>query len=217
MSVALVAALTGRRFGKPFDIAIEAWELETIDASVAGGQQDQLAAALGGFQHLTFDRGGTSAQAIDVDPTFASHLEEHLVVCHTGRSRFSGNTITRVMNSYREGDHAVCDALRSLADIADTMKRALDHQDLEAIGALLQNNWEQQQRLAAGMQTPEMARLEVAMRQAGAIGGKAAGSGAGGSMFFVVPGDTTAARDAANRAGSAVIPFTFAHAGVSRG
>jgi galactokinase/mevalonate kinase-like predicted kinase len=52
------------------------------------------------------------------------------------------------------------------------------------------------------------------MRGAGALGGKAAGAGAGGSMFFLVAGDRRAAVDAATAAGATVLPVTWAAEGV---
>jgi mevalonate kinase len=70
-----------------------------------------------------------------------------------------------------------------------------------------------QRQLDPGMQTAEMARLEDAMRAAGAIGGKAAGAGAGGSMFFLVKGDRQVAVDAATAAGATVLKSTWAAEG----
>jgi mevalonate kinase len=64
------------------------------------------------------------------------------------------------------------------------------------------------------MSTPEMRRLEAAMRDAGCLGGKAAGSGAGGSMFFLAPEDPAPAREAVSRLGMQLLPVRWATAGV---
>jgi len=63
------------------------------------------------------------------------------------------------------------------------------------------------------MRTPEMARLEEALAGAGVLGGKAAGAGAGGSMFFLVR-DLPRAADAARAAGARVLPVAWASEGV---
>jgi len=58
------------------------------------------------------------------------------------------------------------------------------------------------------------AGLERALTAAGALGGKAAGAGAGGSMFFVMKG---AARDAAagvSAVGAKVLPLAWSAEGV---
>src|SRR5436189_111164 len=55
LDVALVAALSGARGERlsEREIAEQAWCLETVEAKIPGGKQDQFAAALGGFQRLT--------------------------------------------------------------------------------------------------------------------------------------------------------------------
>jgi mevalonate kinase len=64
------------------------------------------------------------------------------------------------------------------------------------------------------MSTPEMARLERAMLDAGALGGKAAGAGAGGSMFFIGPDDPREAREAVRGLGMQLLPVRWASTGV---
>jgi D-glycero-alpha-D-manno-heptose-7-phosphate kinase len=85
---------------------------------------------------------------------------------------------------------------------------------LARVAALLTANWRQQQLLDAGVSTPEMARLERAMASAGALGGKAAGAGAGGSMFFVTGDDPAPAIAAARQAGATVLPVRWVREGV---
>ena len=112
-----------------------------------------------------------------------------MLLVYTGASRFSGATIGRVMRAYERGDRAVTGALHGLREVAERMGGALRAGDLAAVGALLDANWAHQQTLDPGMCTPPMDRLAGVMRAAGAFGGKAAGSGAGGSMFFLGPDD----------------------------
>lgn len=216
LSVALAFAMAKAqgRSRSALEIAHDAWQLETVDAAVPGGQQDQYAAALGGFQYLAFDGGRTSARPLSIEPAFAQALAQHIVICYTGRSRFSGDTITRVMNAYKVREASVVDALHSLVDIAEEMASALESSDLALTGRLLAKNWAAQQRLAPGMCPDELAHLERAMFAAGAIGGKAAGAGAGGSMFFVVPGNVAAAIDAARATGAVILPTRWTDRGV---
>jgi galactokinase/mevalonate kinase-like predicted kinase len=94
------------------------------------------------------------------------------------------------------------------------MADALHAGDFARIGALLSENWRLQQRLDAGMSTPEMRRLEAAMRDAGCLGGKAAGAGAGGSMFFLAPDDPAPACEAMARLGMRLLPVRWATTGV---
>ena len=216
MDVALVAALAlarGERFtGR--ELAEQAWYLETVEAKIPGGKQDQFAAALGGFQRLTFRDPDVGIEPITLDPAFAAALERRMVLCYTGQSRVSGATIARVMTAYERGDSRVTGALRAMKDVAATMAEALRAGDVVRVATLLSENWKQQQALDPGMRTAEMAQLESALTAAGALGGKAAGSGAGGSMFFVTRDDPAPAIAAARAAGATVLPVQWALEGV---
>lgn len=216
LGVALVGALARARQDRLGDreVAEQAWQVETVEAQMPGGKQDQYAAALGGFHRFTFRDPDVGVEPLTLDPAFAAALERHTVLCYTNTTRVSGETIARVMRSYERGDGAVTGALRALKDVAAAMVEALRGADLARVGALLTDNWKHQQALDPGMRTADMARLERAMAGAGALGGKAAGAGAGGSMFFVVPGDPRAATAAAQGAGATVLPLAWAGEGM---
>ncbi len=216
MDVALVAVLSLARGERPAarEIAEQAWYLETVEARIPGGKQDQFAAALGGFQRLTFRDPDVGVEPITLDPAFAVALERRTVLCYTGTSRISGTTIARVMAAYERGEPGVTGALRALKDLAGEMAEALRAGDVGRVATLLSDNWQRQQQLDPGMCTPEMARLERALRGAGALGGKAAGAGAGGSMFFVTGDDPAPAAAAARAAGATVLPVRWAQGGV---
>ena len=215
LDVALVATLTRARLERmgERDLAEQAWQVEAVEAKVPGGKQDQYAAALGGWHRFSFRDPDVGVEPLTLDPSFAAALERHTVVCYTNQSRVSGATIGRVMSAYERGDRKVTGALRGLKDTAEAMVLALRGSDLTRVGTLLTENWTHQQALDPAMRTPEMARLEEAMREAGAIGGKAAGAGAGGSMFFLVGKDPRAAVAAATGAGATVLPVTWAAEG----
>ncbi len=216
LDVALVAVLTSAR-GEGItgrDIAEQAWYLETVEAKIPGGKQDQFAAALGGFHRFTFRDPDVGIEPITLEPAFAAALERRTVLCYTGTSRVSGATIARVMTAYERGDPVVSGALRAIKEIAGKMGEALRAADLSRVAQLLSENWAEQQRLDAGMCTPEMARLEQALRAAGALGGKAAGAGAGGSMFFIGGDELAPLVAAARGAGATVLPVRWARDGV---
>lgn len=215
LGVALVAALARARQEALTDRALadHAWQVETVEAQMPGGKQDQYAAALGGVQRLSFRDPDVGVEPVTLDPDFAAALQRQTLLCYTNTTRVSGQTITRVMRAYEQGDRTVTGALRALKDVAERMVEALRAADLARVGALLRENWTHQQALDAGMRTDDMARLEQAMAHAGALGGKAAGAGAGGSMFFVLPRDAAAAAAAARAAGATVLPLAWAHEG----
>lgn len=214
--VAITAALAHARGERhsATELAHLAWELETRDASIPGGKQDQYMAALGGFQDLTFRDPEVGHHPIAVDREFAAELSRSLVLCWTGASRLSGGTISRVMRAYERGEPGISAALFGLRNAADAMVAALAASDIAAVGAALDANWRHQQSLDARMRTPVMATLEARARQAGAIGVKAAGSGAGGCMVFLAPGRERDVAHALEAEGGSLLPVEWSWEGV---
>ena len=216
LDVALVSALSSARGELPATRAIAdlACRLEAVEAGIAGGRQDQFVATYGGFLRMRFRDPDVEIERLRIDPAFAGELERRMILCYTGASRFSGGTITRVMAAYERGESAVTGALAALREIAEAMADALEAGELSKVGELLSENWRRQQALDSAMCTEEMSRLEARMREYGALGGKAAGSGAGGCMFFLGPDDPGPAIAAARALGMRILPVQWAMDGV---
>ncbi len=211
--LAVLASVRGEVF-EPDELASMGFDLEAREAKLPGGRQDQYSAALGGFNRLTFKGETVGFEPLALEPGFLSELQRRTLICYTGRSRVSGDTIARVMGAYDRGDPVVSGALRELASLPGEMADALRAEDLARAGALLSRNWLAQQRLDAQMATPEMKRLEESVAAAGGLGGKAAGAGAGGCMFFLTGDDVEAARAAAIAAGADLLTAGYSSNGV---
>jgi D-glycero-alpha-D-manno-heptose-7-phosphate kinase len=216
LDVALVAALSAARGESPdpVDIAERACHLEAVEAGIAGGRQDQFASSHGGFLRLSFRDPDAEVQRLKLDPEFTADLARRTVLCYTSASRFSGATIDRVMRAYESGEATVARALHGLRDVAEAMVAALLAADSARVGELLTKNWAHQQALDPRMCTEEMGRLEKSVKDAGALGGKAAGSGAGGCMFFLAADDPAPVIEAARNCGVRLLPVRWAMYGV---
>jgi D-glycero-alpha-D-manno-heptose-7-phosphate kinase len=216
LDVALVATLAAAR-GDEFsrdEIAALGYQLEATEAGLPGGRQDQYSAALGGFNRMSFKAEVVGIEPLLLDAAFLAELQRRTVICYTGRSRISGDMIARVMGAYARGEAGVTGSLRELADLASAMSEALGTGDLARVGRLLSANWAAQQRLDPQMATPEMAVLERAVQAAGALGGKAAGAGAGGCMFFIAGEDRDQVLRAARSAGASILTAEWSPTGV---
>lgn len=216
LDVALISALSkarGESIERP-DLAEAAWRLEVVEAAIPGGKQDQWASALGGFRRFTFHDPTVESEHLRIDPAFLQHLERHMVLCYTGTSRISGRMISRVVGGYERGDENIVRAFRGMKDVAARMAEALEAGNPEKVGQLLNENWAHQCQLDAGMRTDEMAKLERAVSSAGVFGGKAAGAGAGGCMFFLARTDSAHVASAARNAGARILPVSWVPEGV---
>lgn len=196
LDVALVAALARCREDleyDPVDLAELGFHLEAEELGLAGGRQDQYAAALGGFLRLRFGTAGVEVQRLGVSAEHAEDLARHIVLVYTGQTHFSSATHTRVWNAYRSGDATVAAAIGAMRDIADDAAAVLEAGDWPALAALVDRNWREQQRLDPTIWTARTRRIEHAARQAGAWGVKATGAGAGGCVVILAPADVCAA------------------------
>lgn len=217
MGVAVAAALAAARGKRPMpaELAQQAHRLETEDAKVPGGRQDQYTAALGGVQFLEFEDPTVRATRLDVPADCLRDLEQHLVLCYAGASRFSGRTITRVMERYEAGDAGVAAALDGLKRCAALMRDALLAGDTGAVGELLVENRRRMLALGSELETPVMRGLAAAATRAGAVSWKPCGSGAGGCLLFLAPaGEEYAVAEALREAGGTVLRYTFDTTGV---
>src|SRR5438093_8959694 len=99
LGVALVGALTHARqdgmAARPQDVADQAWQVETIEARLPGGKQDQYAAALGGFHRLTFREPAVGIEPITLDHGVAAALERQTLICYDNKSPASATAISR--------------------------------------------------------------------------------------------------------------------------
>jgi len=216
LDVALVAALSAARgeSPNPVDIAERACHLEAVEAGIPGGRQDQFASSYGGFLRLDFKDPEAEVQRLPVDADFAEELGRRTILCYTTASRFSGATIDRVMHAYEQGDSKVARALHGIRAVAESMANALVAADTAQIGRLMSENWMHQLALDPQMRTEKMAQLEECVLAAGALGGKAAGSGAGGCMFFLAPDEPGGVIEAAQQCGVTILPVRWAMYGV---
>jgi len=218
LGVALVAAMDAalgdRRL--PAETAGIAFNIETDEAGIVGGSQDQYAAALGGLQCLVYGEPSVSSVRPGIPVATRLELQRHLVLCYTGASRLSSDTHQRVWQAFDRGDTAVRKALDGLKACALAMRSALERGDVGEVAVILSENWRHQQNLAEGMQTDAMRHLERVAAAAGADGAKACGAGAGGCLVFLArPGRDFDVTEALRGAGGTILKFTFAEEGVA--
>jgi D-glycero-alpha-D-manno-heptose-7-phosphate kinase len=194
--------------------AHEVAELATImeieELGIAGGKQDQLAAALGGINFLEFGPHRPVSSPLPVSSGVINELEKRLVLCYSGTSRLSGDIIQRVQHAYISGEAATCNALRTMREIARRVKSALLSGSLDELGPLLRENWACQRALHPSVSNETVDQLCAVAERHGALGGKACGAGGGGCIVFFCAADAErSVREALNEAGGQIIDFNL--------
>ena len=221
-SSTLVVALIGlmsdwlREPRSSYEVAELAYRIERIDMRLAGGRQDQYSAAFGGFNLIEFHAGSALVNPLRVRPDVLAELEYRLLLCYVGQTRESAHIIERQIDAYREGRDATVQALHQLKAQTVEMKRALLVGDVDAMGELLHEAWEQKKRLDPAISNSHVDRLYRLARRAGAIGGKMPGAGGGGYFLFLTRFDRKHRVAAAlERHGGQVVAFQFEARGLT--
>jgi D-glycero-alpha-D-manno-heptose-7-phosphate kinase len=195
------------------ELARRSRAVEVDELGVAGGWQDHYAAAFGGALGLTFT-DGIAVRELPLDDALAADLERRCIVAYTGVSRISGDTITAVLDAYRERAAPVVQALARMAELARAMADAIAARSLDDLGALVDEHWTHQRALHPRITTPGIERALGAARDAGAIGGKALGASGGGCILAIASdGRERDVRDAVARV-AALVPFGVDRKGV---
>ena len=172
------------------EIAEMGFLLESSELKLAGGRQDQYAAALGGFHELVLGAGsGVEIRPMQITEEAAAELAAHLTIVYTGQSHFSSQTHDRVWASYHADRDGVKEAIRTMRDLVAPVRDAINAGNWQELAGLIDENWQQQQRLDATISTNATQVIESAVRNAGAWGVKATGAGAGGCLIVAGPAD----------------------------
>lgn len=198
------------------EVARMSYAIEREDLAIAGGWQDQYAAAFGGFNLLEFGADGVRVSPLDLRPEVLGILRDHLMLCYTGSVRTNLGLIDTQIRLYREGREDTIVGMKQLREMAYEMRDVVLAGDVEALGGLLREAFEAKKRMnphiAEG--TPIERLLEVA-REAGAFGGKVCGAGGGGYLLIACrPQDQPTVRAALLAQGGEFAEFAFRDHGV---
>ena len=215
IDVALAAVLMAARGEtcSPEAVADVAYIAETQEARLVGGKQDQYASALGGAHLFRFRESDVEVIDLELPSDFREILFDHLVVVYTGESRASGEVHDAVWRAYGAAEAQVVEALRGLKTCAEEAADALRQGDLEQLGDVVNRNWQHQRALTPALETPRMREFFDLAQDHGVLGGKAAGAGGGGCVFFLCR-EPANLRDAIGEQGGEVLDVGYAERGV---
>lgn len=166
-------------------IAEEAWRLEREELKNIGGKQDQYASAFGGINFIEFSKEGVDISPLRVDDKTALELESRTLIFYFNQRGSSGEILEKQISNVKENKKDTIDALIRSREIAREMKRHMLNGDIDSIGSLLHEGWEQKKRFSSSISSSEIDRLYDSLRAKGALGGKISGAGGGGFMFVL--------------------------------
>lgn len=187
-------------------LAEEAIHLERTLCGEAGGWQDQVAAAYGGFNKIEFCGNQFSVTPAVISPEKKQELNDRLLLFFTGFTRIS----SEVQKDNRPASKKA--ELRALKQLVTEAERALSEGDLDGFGRLLDSSWQIKRGIGAKVSTEQIDGLYAKGMAAGALGGKLLGAGGGGFLLFYAPQERIDSVRA-SMSGLPEIPFRFEETG----
>ncbi len=191
-----------------YEVAHLAYEIERLRLGLAGGKQDQYAAAFGGVNFIEFLAGDrVIVNPLRIDAAILSELETSLVVCFTGTSRESEHIIRQQTSHMQTHNATTLAALFEMKASAIGMKQALLAGDMPAMARMLNESWASKKRTAAAISSGAIETLIEIGLNSGAVASKISGAGGGGFiMFMVAPENRSLLIKGLNEAGAATTP-----------
>jgi len=178
--------------------------------AMAGGRQDQYAAAFGGFNFIEFQGDTVLVNPLRIRRSTLNELQHNLLLCYTGSTRMSDEIIRSQAHNYRRQAADAVHAMDELKRLAYEMKKQLLTGNLTAFGELLHEAWLNKRKMSAQISTARIDELYKRARRAGALGGKISGAGGGGYMFFYCPNESKyKVAEAIEKLGAQAVDFQF--------
>jgi D-glycero-alpha-D-manno-heptose-7-phosphate kinase len=158
-----------------------AFHLEREVMVIAGGKQDQMASAFGGFNYMTFGPGKTEkVESLDIP----EHLESLLFLVYMGERKNQGADI--IKDQMQRGN---LDNFEFQKKIVVAMKDALRFKNLRSFGQMILMAWLSKLQYSPYIANTEIKDFNRECLQNGAIGGKLPGAGGGGYMMLMADPD----------------------------
>ena len=171
---------------KAEQLAREACEIEIDLVCNPIGIQDQYIAAYGGLGAFEFHKDGqVSQKAIELCTWDQLVLRSRLLLFFLSKTRKSST----VLHEQRENINNKVESLCRMRDMALTLRGCSIADNLDILGEIMHQGWSEEKTLASKVSDPEIDALYQRALDAGALGGKVAGTGGGGFLLLYIPRD----------------------------
>lgn len=175
-------SLKGKRVDDK-QLADDAIYVERILCNEAGGIQDQIAVAYGGFNRIDMNGSGYVVNPVIMSNERKKELNDNLMLFFTGFTRFSANIQE---NTKKNINNKIKQLLEMKQLVNDAEEILTSKKTISEFGRLLDYTWQLKKGLATGISTDDIDNLYTHAKKNGALGGKLLGAGGGGFLLFYV-------------------------------
>ena len=150
------------------------------------GKQDQYAAAFGGLNFIRFNKNhSVEVEALDCHHSVQTRLESCILAFYTGIQR-SASTLLKEQNELILSGSKT-NILMQMSDQACQLRDELRRSNTDAVGMIMHEGWKSKKSISDSISNGKIDRWYSKGREAGALGGKLLGAGAGGFLVFYAP------------------------------
>lgn len=212
VAVALVGGLfqSANKTISSYEVADTAVRIERIELGLQGGLQDQYASAFGGFNFIEFKKDSVIVNPLRLKPQITHELLASMLLLDTGRTRLSGDILSREIEGFRNNESTIVENLHKIKQLAYDMKDALVKGDLISVSEILHQSWIYKKSLDRSISDPMIDDIYETARNEGARGGKLLGAGGGGHLLLMCdPDRKDAIVNKIRKKGCQVVNFNF--------
>jgi len=165
------------------EIAKLAHTLETKELKLESGVQDQYAAAFGGVNFMNINYPSVDIENIQITENKILELEKQIILLFIG-PRSSNEMHKAVIKNFKKGDPKTLKSLEIMKNCAKKMRTVINS-NTEAIGKIMNENWNAQKELHPLMTNQLIEKAESIAFESSALGFKCNGAGGGGSITIL--------------------------------
>ena len=166
-------------------LAMESIYIEQNMVKETIGSQDQVAAAHGGFNRITFTESGKiKTHPVTITSARKKELNSHLMLFYTGIARTASDVAKSYVNDLVKKDNVL---KKMQAMVKEGIEILQYSGNIHEFGELLHESWMLKRQLSPEITNGILDNYYKMARASGAIGGKILGAGGGGFLLLFVP------------------------------
>ncbi|MFK7824025.1 MAG: hypothetical protein AB8G05_07710 [Oligoflexales bacterium] len=192
LAISIASALVKARhmlndepFMNEYQLVQTVQNLEAKLLQMPAGCQDHWGAVRGGLNYLHFPFEGVFVETFPLSEF--EGLDDELILCFCGKSRFSGMNNWELFKQFGDGDTKVRKIFSEIGGLAAEAYQSILKRDWQGLLQYSRQDWELRKILCPGIETEETKHLDQVALEHGAYFSRVCGAGGGGVMAVFSP------------------------------